>query len=153
MCLGGIEMLFTKTRVERSHPPCRLSGEELWEQVRNLLKIKKLKVQHKKLNGYGVTHNWTKRSIFWDLPYWKDNLIHHNLDVMHIEKNIFGNVFHIMMDNKDRTKDKAKARKDLSIYCGQHELELKALNNGKLAKPKANFTFSLEQRCEICNWV
>ncbi|XP_012851493.1 PREDICTED: uncharacterized protein LOC105971188 [Erythranthe guttata] len=31
---------------------------------------------------------WRKRSIFFELPYWKDNLIRHNLDVMHIEKNI-----------------------------------------------------------------
>ena len=31
---------------------------------------------------------WKKRSIFWDLPYWKTNLIRHNLDVMHIEKKI-----------------------------------------------------------------
>ena len=32
---------------------------------------------------------WKKRSIFWDLPYWKTNLIRHNLDVMHIEKKKF----------------------------------------------------------------
>jgi hypothetical protein len=31
---------------------------------------------------------WKKKSIFFRLPYWKDNLLRHNLDVMHIEKNI-----------------------------------------------------------------
>ncbi|XP_039115814.1 uncharacterized protein LOC120251341 [Dioscorea cayenensis subsp. rotundata] len=30
---------------------------------------------------------WKKRSIFFDLPYWQHNLLRHNLDVMHIEKN------------------------------------------------------------------
>ena len=29
---------------------------------------------------------WKKKSIFFRLPYWKDNLLRHNLDVMHIEK-------------------------------------------------------------------
>ncbi|XXG82307.1 hypothetical protein AAC387_Pa10g0287 [Persea americana] len=28
---------------------------------------------------------WSKRSIFFDLPYWKDLPIRHNLDVMHIK--------------------------------------------------------------------
>ena len=35
-----------------------------------------------------VDTQWRKKSIFFDLPYWKDNLIRHNLDPMHIEKNV-----------------------------------------------------------------
>ncbi|XP_039135718.1 uncharacterized protein LOC120273139 [Dioscorea cayenensis subsp. rotundata] len=31
---------------------------------------------------------WKKRSIFFDLPYWEHLLLRHNLDVMHIEKNL-----------------------------------------------------------------
>ncbi|KAG8493340.1 hypothetical protein CXB51_010684 [Gossypium anomalum] len=30
---------------------------------------------------------WKKRSIFFELPYWEHNILRHNLDVMHIEKN------------------------------------------------------------------
>ena len=29
---------------------------------------------------------WKKKSIFYELPYWRHLLIRHNLDVMHIEK-------------------------------------------------------------------
>jgi hypothetical protein len=29
---------------------------------------------------------WKKKSIFFKLLYWKNNLLRHNLDVMHIEK-------------------------------------------------------------------
>ncbi|KAG8490950.1 hypothetical protein CXB51_014091 [Gossypium anomalum] len=32
---------------------------------------------------------WKKRSIFFELPYWEHNILRHNLDVMHIEKNIY----------------------------------------------------------------
>jgi hypothetical protein len=35
---------------------------------------------------------WKKKSIFFRLPYWKDNLLRHNLDVMHIEKNVMDNI-------------------------------------------------------------
>jgi hypothetical protein len=31
---------------------------------------------------------WTRRSSLWDLPYWSNLKQRHNLDVMHIEKNI-----------------------------------------------------------------
>ncbi|XP_021840141.2 uncharacterized protein [Spinacia oleracea] len=34
----------------------------------------------------------TKRSIFFDLVYWEHNLLRHNLDVMHIEKNVSENI-------------------------------------------------------------
>ena len=67
--------------------------------------------------GKGYTHNLVKMSIFWELPYWAILLIRHNLDVMHIEKNIFDNVFYIVMDIKAKTKDNIKARMDLKEYC------------------------------------
>ena len=54
-----------------------------------------------------------KQGIFWELPYWKYNLLRHNLDVMHIEKNYFDNLFNTMMDVKGKTKDNPKARMDL----------------------------------------
>jgi len=45
-----------------------------------------------KFPGFGLTHNWVKQSIFWELLYWRTNLYRHNLDVMHIEKNMFENM-------------------------------------------------------------
>jgi len=47
----------------------------------------------------------------------KDNLIGHNLDVMHIEKNVFDNIFNTVMDVKGKTIHNEKARKDLELYC------------------------------------
>jgi len=66
---------------------------------------------------HGGSHNWTKQSIFWELPFWKTNLIRHNIDVMHVEKNVFDNVFNTVMDIKNKTKDNVKARMDLKEYC------------------------------------
>ena len=77
----------------------------------------------------GVTHNWTKQSIFWELPYWKHRLLHHNLDVMHIKKMFFHNIFNTVMDINNKTKDNVKARLDLKEYCRRSELYLIYLNN------------------------
>jgi hypothetical protein len=51
-----------------------------------------------------------------ELPYWKTNLLRHNLDVMHIKKNMFENIFNTVMDVKGKTKDNIKARLDIALY-------------------------------------
>lgn len=56
---------------------------------------------------------WRKRSIFFELPYWKYIGIRHNLDVMHIEKNVFDNLVNTILDDKTKSKDNLSARKDL----------------------------------------
>ena len=66
----------------------------------------------RKTSGSG----WRKRSIFWDLPYWSTNLIRHNLNVMHIEKNVFENVFNTVMNIKGKIKDNIKSREDLTMF-------------------------------------
>jgi hypothetical protein len=68
-----------------------------------------------KFPGFGFTHNWVKRSIFLELPYWKTNLLRYNLDVMHIEKNVFENIFNTVMDVKGKTKDNIMARLDVAL--------------------------------------
>ncbi|XP_016177767.1 uncharacterized protein LOC107620058 [Arachis ipaensis] len=135
---------FYKNRIERSEPPPRLTGEKIWDIVQNYDKISD--VEQLEIEGYGSMHNWTKRSIFWDLPYWRHNLIRHNLDVMHIEKNVFDNIFNTVMDIKEKTKDNAKARMDLSLYCKRKSLELSEQSGGKIIKPKANYTFTFQQK-------
>ena len=71
-----------------------------------------MKSSKQKQLDFGKTHNWVKKSIFWELPYWSTNMVRHNLDVMHVEKNVFDNIFNTMMDIKAKTKDTANARQD-----------------------------------------
>ena len=65
------------------------------------------------INGYGKDHNWVKKSIFWDLPYWENLLLRHNLDFMHIEKYFFDNLINTVLNVPGKTKDNAKSRMDL----------------------------------------
>ncbi|XP_073222391.1 uncharacterized protein [Cicer arietinum] len=143
---------FTKNRDEKDGEPYIYTGQEILEVVSNFPKVTEIGWK-KKLNGYGVGHNWKKRSIFWDLPYWKDNLLRHNLDVMHIEKNVFDNIFNTVMNIKGKKKDNEKARKDLSLLCFRGDLEMQVLPNRKMGKPKANYTLTSSDAKMVCKWL
>ena len=54
-----------------------------------------------------------KISIFFNLPYWKDNILRHNLDVMHIEKNVCDNILGTLVNIEGMSKDNLLARLDL----------------------------------------
>ncbi|XP_049368611.1 uncharacterized protein LOC125833494 [Solanum verrucosum] len=142
---------FKKNKTERDGPPPILTGDDIWERVQNFPKV--IEEPPYKFDGYGVAHNWANQSIFWELPYWKDNLLRHNLDVMHIEKNYFDNLFNTVMDVTGKTKDNVKARLDLPEHCRRSELHLQESANNKLLKPKASYSFTMEHKRKICEWV
>ena len=126
-------------RVEKDVAPPRLSGEELFDVMSEYDEIVfGLQSGKQKFPGFGLTHNWVKRSIFWELPYWKTNLLRHNLNVMHIEKNVFENIFNIIMDMKGKTKDNIKARLDVALFCNRKNMEL-VCDGSRVAKPRASF--------------
>jgi len=142
---------FLKNKVEMNKPPYRMNGYQLWGFLSDFSKVTDGTFDN--LAGYGQFHNWTKRSIFWDLLYLKDNLLRHNLGVMHIENNFFDNVFNTVMDVKCKTKDNEKERLDVVELYLQGDLELVQLHNGKLAKPEANYTFSSKDAKSIYKWI
>ncbi|KAK6786085.1 hypothetical protein RDI58_014610 [Solanum bulbocastanum] len=57
------------------------------------------------------------------------------------------------MDVKGKTKDNPKARMNIKEYCRKKELWLQELQNGKIVKPKASFSFTLDEKREIIQWV
>ena len=52
------------------------------------------------------------------------NLLCHKLDVMHIEKNVFENIFNTIMDVKGKTNNNIKARLDIALFCNRKNMEL-----------------------------
>jgi hypothetical protein len=63
-----------------------------------------------------VVLNWKKKkkSIFFELPYWSSLKLRHNLDVIHIEKNICKSILGTLMNiEEEKTKDTVKVRRDL----------------------------------------
>jgi hypothetical protein len=43
---------------------------------------------------------------------------------MHIEKNMFENIFNNVMDVKGKTNENIKARLDIALYCNRKNIEL-----------------------------
>ncbi|XP_073034855.1 uncharacterized protein [Primulina eburnea] len=93
---------------------------------------------------------WRRRSIFWELPYWSTNLIRHNLDVMHIEKNFFDNVFNTVCNIQGRTKDNAKSRADLVQMGIRTELH-PSTTDGRFLK--SNYTLDKHARQVLFRWL
>ncbi|KAK1402107.1 hypothetical protein POM88_001712 [Heracleum sosnowskyi] len=54
-----------------------------------------------------------KKSIFFNLSYWKHNPLRHNLDAMHIEKNLCDNILGTLLNIGGMLKDHLGARFDL----------------------------------------
>ncbi|KAK2654990.1 hypothetical protein Ddye_008042 [Dipteronia dyeriana] len=78
------------------------------------------KKNRKKRSKFGTEVE--KESIFWDLPYWEALVLCHNLDVMHIEKNVCDNIINTLLNVKGKSKDGLNSRKDLQKMNIRHEL-------------------------------
>ena len=79
--------------------------------------LAKRKREHAKLE-----HNWKKKSIFFQLPYWKTLILRHNLDVMHIEKNICDSIVGTLLSIDGKSKDDMNSRLDLQYMGIRHQL-------------------------------
>ena len=142
---------FLKNRIEMAPPPPIMTGEQILKQINDLGLKNVTDIDYEVINGpICKPFGWNKRSIFWDLPYWSSNLIRHNLDVMHIEKNVFENVFNTVMQVEGKTKDNEKAREDLKVLCRRPELEK---NEATRKFPKACYTLDKPSKQILCEWV
>ena len=85
-------------------------------------------------------------------PYWKTNLLCYNLDVIHIEKNVFKNVFNTIMDVKGKTKDNIKAKMDIVLFCHRKNIELVFVGLW-VAKSKESFVLDKNAQLLVYQWL
>ncbi|KAI5325638.1 hypothetical protein L3X38_034712 [Prunus dulcis] len=96
---------------ERRLRPREWSGDEILEQLNRLDFASFGKTVSRTRPS---THlNWTHKPMFFELPYWSKLKLRHNLDVMHVEKNVFDTLVGTILDIEGKTKDTIKARLDL----------------------------------------
>ena len=92
-----------------------------------------------------------RNQFFFELPYWQYNTLRHNLDVMHIEKNICDNIIGTLLDIPGKTKDHANARFDLKDLGIRKKLQPKETKDGRKAKfVKACFSMTTEEKTIFC---
>ena len=92
---------------------------------------------------------WKKKSVFFQLEYWKDIPVRHNLDVMHIEKNCCDSLIGTLLNIPGKTKDGVAARLDM-VAMGIRT-ELKPDVSGKRTKlPLASWNCKLDEKKIVC---
>ncbi|XP_021734985.1 uncharacterized protein LOC110701677 [Chenopodium quinoa] len=131
----------------RPPPPTRFSGSEVLKDLEGF-ENKFGKTQKKGRKKFP----WKKKSIFFELPYWETNTLRHNLNVMHIEKNICDSVLGNLLDIPGKTKDHVASRFDLQDMGIRNELHPKRTNNrGKRLYSKACFSLSSSEKALFCS--
>jgi len=126
----------------------RVSGFQLYEQVKV---YRTVLGKRKKGSNSNKKDLWKKKSILWDLPYWKYMSVRHCLDVMHIEKNVCDSLISTLLDIPGKTKDGLNARKDMqkekvrpNLWPEYNE------NRTKAYLPRACYTLSREEKRIFC---
>ncbi|XP_042962607.1 uncharacterized protein LOC122296877 [Carya illinoinensis] len=132
-------------------PPTMVEGADLLTQLQMLGDIHFGKSRRKRKRTT-EEFNWIKKSIFFKLPYWSTLGLRHNLDVMHVEKNISKNILGTFMNIPGKTKDNANSRCDLEILGFRKELHLKR-EGERVIMPHASYTLHGDERNKFCEWL
>jgi hypothetical protein len=143
--------LFDGTDEHRSKPQ-ELSTSQLLQQLRDAEGLQFGQTGGTKKKNKDVVLNWKKRSIFFELPYWSSLKLRHNLDVMHIEKNICESILGTLMNIEGKTKDTIKARRDLQLMGIRKELHVQQ-NGENYRMPLAKYTLTRDEKKGLCEWL
>ncbi|KAI5353395.1 hypothetical protein L3X38_006288 [Prunus dulcis] len=114
-------------------PPEPLTGEEVLHMVEN-----------------GDRVCWKKKSIFFDLEYWKYLPVRHALDVMHIEKNVCDSIIGTLLEIPGKNKDGIAARLDLLNMGVKTDLQPK-YGERRTRLPPGPWNLSRAEKREVCN--
>ncbi|XP_052117337.1 uncharacterized protein LOC107489344 isoform X2 [Arachis duranensis] len=151
--------LFDGTK-ELRRLPKQLSGDDILQQVFNLEGLvvsnhKDIKKRKRSAAGkeMGSSNPWLKKSIFFELPYWRTLLLRHNLDVMHIEKNICDNVLGTLMDIPGKTKDNLNSRLDMEELGIKKDLHPIREGEKVLSVPDAIYKLNNKERRSLCEFL
>ncbi|CAM8999989.1 unnamed protein product [Rhodiola kirilowii] len=132
--------------------PRPLSGDEVLNQLNKLGQVTFGKASKSCLQGYLKDHNWRKCSIFFELPYWRTLLLRHNLDVMHVEKNICDNVLGTILQIAGKSKDSKEVRLDLETLGIRRDLWLKIVGGATII-PDANYLLRASKKKIFFDWM
>ncbi|XP_068472457.1 uncharacterized protein [Phaseolus vulgaris] len=132
---------------ENKLAPTALTGLQVYERVKDI-QVVFGKTQNK-ATGSNI---WKKRSIFFDLPYWRVLDVRHCIDVMHVEKNVCDSIIGTLIDIQGKTKDGVNARLDM-VEMGIRE-QLAPQSHGKRTYlPPACHTLSKQEKKSFCEFL
>ncbi|XP_021775990.1 uncharacterized protein LOC110739815 [Chenopodium quinoa] len=141
-------------RVELAPPPRSWTGSKLLEQMKDVNVVfgkhpdtKKLNKKNKRKKGVENVP-WKKKNSFFRLEYWEHLPIRHNLDVMHVEKNVSESIIGTLFGIEGKSKDTTLSRLDLVHLNIRKNLHPKEVS-GKTYLPPTSFTLSKKEKEEM----
>lgn len=138
---------------ENKVEPGKFTIEEVQEELEKVKDVRPGKhpaTKKRKRNEGPVI--FSRKVGLWRLPYWKYLKLPHNLDVMHIEKNICENLLGTLLNVDGKTKDTTNARLDLHDMGIRPELHLQQDGNS-VTVPHAWYVLKKDQRIEFCKFL
>ncbi|KAM1562806.1 hypothetical protein ACFX10_037292 [Malus domestica] len=90
--------------------------------------------------------------MFFELPYWLKLKLRHNLNVMHVEKNVFDTLVGTILDIEGKTKEMIKAHLDLEIMGIQRGLWMNR-DSDKVRRDLAFFSMKPNDKKEFLKIV
>jgi len=142
---------------ESNDPPGKFFEEELMAELEKVKYVRpgnpegSGKRKHSSMER-GRVPIWSRMMSLWKLPYWHKLKLRHNLDVMHIEKNILENLIWTILKIASKTKDTLKARLDLAYLGIKKELHIRK-DGDSCEMPNARYTLSNKQKMAFCNFL
>ncbi|XP_042409968.1 uncharacterized protein LOC121999341 [Zingiber officinale] len=106
-------------------------------------------IEEKDLKATNFRKCWKKKSIFFNIPYWKHLHVRHCLDVMHIEKNVFESLINTLMNVKGKTKDNVAARLDM-VEMGIRPELTPIVGEKRTYLPFAACSFTKKEKLQVC---
>jgi hypothetical protein len=102
------------------------------------------------LGDFKNSKTYKSVSSLFTLPYWDHNILRYNLDVMHIEKNVFDNLHGTLFNLDGKTKDNLKSRLDLQDMNIRQDLHPQEKPSGKWYLPPARYAMNKSERQAFC---
>ncbi|XP_074373719.1 uncharacterized protein LOC141714076 [Apium graveolens] len=125
--------------LRRPRPP--LSGEEVLAQQERI----KFSYGKEVKKSKKVDCPWKKKSIFFELEYWKFHHVRHCLDVMHIEKNVCDNLMGTLLYMRHKSKEREASRRDM-LDMGVRADLAPQVGEKKTYLPPSAFTLSKAEK-------
>jgi hypothetical protein len=149
------ESLAFDGRVEKGDKPGKFTMTEILEELEKVKDVRpgKPDITGNKRKQSDGPKTYSRKPILWRLPYWKHLLLPHNLDVMHIEKNVCQNILCTLLNILGKTKDTHNARLDFHDMGIRPELHLQRNGNTTCKAPPAPYVLGTKQKVEFCKFL
>ncbi|GKE43869.1 transposon protein, CACTA, En/Spm sub-class, partial [Tanacetum coccineum] len=128
-----------------------MSGLEILHDIDCTISEPCCSVKKRKRKNLEGNKGW-KKSIFFKLEYWAKLKLRHNIDIMHVVKNVTESLTGTLFNIKGKTKDTWKSRKDLMDKGFKKSLHLVEDGNSFIM-PMACYHFTKDEKQKVLSFL